>query len=153
MLLLASYRPFVSFWSVKNLTELADGPVTLHVGGGGARAGHCFVSSANQLLLSLCKWLAPSLPLENFAGQNLTNELYLSPFIRFVLVCRRFNGTQHHTLSVWLPICIMSRFKTSQFTKTRINKHPWYQLNWPAATLKCYKQQSVPSLDTPANSV
>jgi len=32
--------------------------------------GICFVSSANQLSLSLYKWLAPTLPLENFTDQK-----------------------------------------------------------------------------------
>jgi len=54
------------------LAELAEGP-TLYTRCQGEVI--CTVWSANPIPLSLCKRLAPNLPLENFIGQKLGDEL------------------------------------------------------------------------------
>jgi len=62
-----TYRPFTSFWPVKNLSELADGP-TLYV----RWRGEGVFSLARQSPISVVgQRLAPCLPLENVMDQNL----------------------------------------------------------------------------------
>ena len=65
---------FVSFWPAKIVTEPADGP-TLYVRWQGH--GEFYAPPPKPLSLLLYKQLYPSLPNENFAGQKLTNGLYL----------------------------------------------------------------------------
>jgi len=71
-----SYKPYVSFWLAEKPGELADGS-TLYVRCQGK--GILVASSVNPMSLSLCKWLVPSLKLENFTGQKLINDLYWRP--------------------------------------------------------------------------
>jgi len=62
-----TYRPFSGFWSVKNLSELADEP-TLYVG----RRGEGVFSLVRQSPISVVEHrLAPCLPLETVMDQNL----------------------------------------------------------------------------------
>jgi hypothetical protein len=63
---------FVSSCPVKNPAELANGPILLVML---QEEGMCCVSPANPLPLSLCERLAPNLPLEKSADQELGDEL------------------------------------------------------------------------------
>jgi nitrate reductase NapE component len=68
-----NYRLCIRFWAVKNMSELADcSDHYVKLQG----QGTYFVTSANWLMLPLCTWLPPSLPLEKCADQKLANVLY-----------------------------------------------------------------------------
>jgi hypothetical protein len=83
------YRSFVTFRSVMNPVELADGPIVYVTSHG---EGNCLVASANQLSVSLYQRLAPSLPHENSAGQKLRGWIHtncaLNVLIRIALTER-----------------------------------------------------------------
>jgi hypothetical protein len=59
--------------SVKNLAQLADGLAEYARWQG---QGFCYDSSANQLSLSLYKWLAPTPSLESLTSQELADDLF-----------------------------------------------------------------------------
>lgn len=65
------------FWPVKNQAVLADGPnLCVCLGRGQEEGVGFFVASTNPPSLSLCKWLALYLPLDNFISQKISNDLY-----------------------------------------------------------------------------
>jgi len=63
------YRSIISLWQVKKVADLAVGSTGQEI---------CFDSSISSLSPTLCSWLALSLPIENFTGQLLTNDPYMS---------------------------------------------------------------------------
>lgn len=63
------YRLFISLWPLKNVADLAVGSTGQEI---------CCDSSISSLSTTLCSWLALSLPIENFTGQILTNDPYMS---------------------------------------------------------------------------
>jgi hypothetical protein len=87
-MLLSRYRPFASCCSEKDLAEPADGPNTVREVTGAV----LFVLFRQPIS---CRYHRTSdslqaFRLQNFTGQNLTNELYLSQFVPFVLLWTSF---------------------------------------------------------------